>query len=135
MFLFSPHYINFPILGVFLSSAPLGTRERRQVWRGWCDLLVFQWEVTGAGPQLSAGLVGVSTAPLSVLLLLMILAVSGYHCFSLCSVLSSGAFTHTCTHSFCVSASISVFLSQPLNLYSAHKSQTMNVITGDTATQ
>lgn len=23
------------------SSAPLGTRERRQVWRGWCDLLAI----------------------------------------------------------------------------------------------
>lgn len=38
---FFPHYINFTILGVFSSSAPLGTRGRRQVWRGWCDLLAI----------------------------------------------------------------------------------------------
>lgn len=38
---FLPLY-SFSHFGVFSSSAPLRTRERRQVWRGWCDLLVYQ---------------------------------------------------------------------------------------------
>lgn len=38
----------------------------------------------------------------------------GYHCFSLCSVLSSHAFTHIYIHSFFISASISVTTSTSL---------------------
>lgn len=130
---FSSHYIHFPIL---VSFHPLPLSEPGK--GGRCgEAGVTCWFTSRKSPVLGLSWVlplwGYKQH-LSVLLLLMILAVSRYHCFSLCSVLLVLSHTPAFIHS-ALSANTSVFLSQPLHLYSAHKSQTMNVITGDTATQ
>lgn len=124
--LFSPIICIFPFW-VSSSSASLGTGGRSQVWpsghppalRAW----VFLWQVTSAGPQLSAGLEGCKQHLYPLLLLLMILAtiVLAFALFFLLMLSHISTFIH--------SSYQPVFLSQPLHLYNAHESQTMNVIT------
>lgn len=61
---FSPHYINFPILVVFILCPSWNKGEGGRCgeddvtyWPSSCSWF-FLWQVMSAGPQLSAGLEG-----------------------------------------------------------------------------